>query len=146
MSRLSPHLHDISFRLHGLPLLESGDQGFAMSEGAVWCEQAALPGSDMTGPVNAVCLEPSPDAIAPDLNIRWNVEQPVYQIHGVSPSSNVLILFSPTYVQQSAEIGKSAPPRGCGYRDGKHAGIRAQVETFFALDIDLTPVFGGGHA
>lgn len=145
MSRAPLHPQDTFFSLSSLPLGIRSEQGFAMSEGAVWCEQTSFPGSDETASIDTVSLEPSPDAVVPDFNIGRNVKQPVYQIHGVSPSSNVLVLFSRSCVQENTEIGKSAPPRGCGYRDVNHAGIRVQVESFFPQTVAATPQHGGAR-
>lgn len=112
LPRAPLHNPDVLFRLHGFPFAVSSEQGFAMGKGAVWCEQASLPGADMTGPVNAVSFEPSPDSIRPDFNIRRNIEQPVYEIHGSPPSSCVLGLFLSVCVQENARIGNTVNPNG----------------------------------
>jgi len=146
LPRAPLHSSDVLLRLRGLPLGVSSEQGFAMGEGGVWCEEASFSGSDMAGPVHSVGLEPSPDAIRPDLNVRRNVEQPVYQIHTHPHFTFVHGLFSSACVPQIADFCNSVPPREPISTDVNHAGIRVQVESDFALRLVWNPVFGGGHA
>ena len=142
MSRAPLHPQDTFLRLSSLPLGIRSEQGFAMSEGAVWCEQAAFPGSDLTGPVHAVGLQPRPDAVRSDLDVRRNVEQPVHHSHTQSLPLNVLFLFRSSSMPASDDFCNSAPPRGCGYRNVNHAGIRVQVESFFPQTVAATPQHG----